>query len=232
MSVKRVVGLAIMVGALVGCTEARIAVPAQLAASAEPVQLTGMGFGQRGKFVLGASSGTFTRHSLSARAPQPFMAEDFTSFFGDGSFSVAGADFAGRVEADCRFLESEADTGPATVTTIPFRYKCTFSRDGKPMDAGLILHAAPRRVGPLLAETRIGRLVLEGRTVGIEPIHHSPQLGIPTSEPLGYRFVRDGRDIGAIDLNGERKTIYAPRNGADREVVLMAGLALSVLWRS
>lgn len=232
MSVNRVVVLAIMAGALVSCTEARIAVPAELAATAEPLQLTGMGFGQRGKFALGGSSGTFARHSLSARTSEPFIPEDFTSFFGDGSFSVTGADFAGRVEADCRFLESEADAGPATVTTIPFRYKCTFSRDGKPMDAALTLHAAPRRVGPLLAETRSGRFAYAGRTVGIEPIHHSPQLGIPTSEPLGYRFVRDGTDIGAIDLNGERKTIYAPRSGADREAVLMAGLALSVLWKS
>ena len=70
-------------------------------------------------------------------------------------------------------------------------------------------------VGPLTAETRVGRLTLGGRVIDIEPIHKSPNLEIPTSEPLGYRFVGTNQDLGAIDLNGERKTIYAPRGGAD-----------------
>jgi hypothetical protein len=223
--------LGLLMTALGGCTAARIAVAPELASTAETLSLSGMGFGQRGKFTLGASSGTFTRHALSAKATDPFPADDFTSFFGDGSFSVQGADFTGRVEASCRYLEAIAEDRPAEVTTIPFHYRCTFSRDGRPIDASLTLQAAPRRVGPLLTETRSGRFVIEGRSVGIVPIHHSTQLRIPTSEPLGYRFIRDGSDLGAIDLNGERKTIYAPKAGSDRETVLMAGLALSVLWR-
>ena len=224
--------LALAAAGLGGCTAASIEVPSALAATAQRVELAGMGFGQRGDFTLGASSGTFTRHALSASDPQILGSDEITSFFGNGGFSVTGADFDGRVEGECRYLEAEATDGSASVTTIPFHYRCNFSRDGRPLKASLVLHAAPRAVGPLTAETRMGRLEIDGRIFRIEPIHRSPQLGIPTSEPLGYRFVAASGDVGAIDINGERKTIYAPANGPDREAVLIGSLALSVLWKS
>jgi len=229
----RLVGvLALAAAGLGGCTAARIEVPLALAATTQPVELTGMGFGQRGDFTLGTSSGTFRRHALSADDPHIFGADQVTSFFGNGSFRVQGADFDGKVEGECRYLEAEATAGPATVTTIPFRYRCNFYRNGQPLQASLILHAAPRAIGPLTAETRIGWLEIGGRNFRIEPIHHSPQLAITTSEPLGYRFVVADSDVGAIDMNGERKTIYAPAHGPDREAVLIGSLALSVLWKN
>jgi len=229
----RIVGvLALAVAGLGGCTAARIEVPSGLAATTRRVELAGMGFGRRGDFTLGASSGTFTRHALSEDDPQFFGSDRITSFFGDGSFSVQGADFDGTVEGKCRYLESEATVGSATITTIRFRYRCSFLRNGQPLQASLTLHAAPRAVGPLTAETRAGWLEINGRNFRIEPIHRSPQLAIPTSEPLGYRFVASNSDVGAIDMNGERKTIYAPANGPVREAVLIGSLALSVLWKS
>jgi hypothetical protein len=33
-----------------------------------------------------------------------------------------------------------------------------------------------------------------------------------------------------VDLNGGTKTIFAPRAGPEREAVLAASLALSILW--
>lgn len=228
----RAIGVLVLAAGLGGCTAARIEVPSTLAATGQRLELAGMGFGQGGDFTLGASSGTFTRHALSASDPHILGSDEIASFFGDGSFSVRGADFDGRVEGECRYLEAEATAGPATVTTIPFRYRCSFSRDGRPLQASLVLHAAPRAVGPLTAETRMGWLEIDGRHFRIEPIHQSPQLGIPTSEPLGYRFVGSNSDVGAIDLNGERKTIYVPVGGPDREAVLIGSLALSVLWKS
>jgi hypothetical protein len=105
-------------------------------------------------------------------------------------------------------------------------------RDGRPLDAHFILHAAPRKVWGATAETRAGEFRVGGRTIAIQPIHDSPQTRLPTMDPIGYRFMSGGRDIGAIDVNGERKTLYAPRAVDDREAVLMAGLALSILWYS
>ena len=225
-------GICLLAAGLAGFTAARMDVPTGLAASAPPIQLTGMGFGQRGSFQLGASSGTFVRHAMSATNDPPFRSDDIKSYFGNGSFEVAGGDFNGTVAGHCRYLEAEADAGPATITTVPFRYSCSFYRNGQPLPGRLLLHAAPRAVGPLVAETRVGTFEVGGRTYGIVPIHNSPQLKIPTAEPLGYRFVADAGDVGAIDVNGERKTIYAPVSGPDREPVLIASLALSVLWKS
>jgi hypothetical protein len=232
MNGMRVVVMLVAAEALAGCSAARIAVPPQLAAVTQAVELTGMGFGQRGDFILGNSAGTFTRHALSATSEKPFIEDSVSSYFGDGSFSVGGADFNGRVEAQCRYLEADSDVGPATVTAIPFHYRCRFFRDGRTIDASFVLNAAPQPVGPFTAETRAGRFEIGGQVFAILPIHDSPQLAIPTAEPLGYRFVRAGQDVGAIDVNGERKTIYAPLAGPDREAVLMAGLALSVLWKN
>ena len=48
--------------------------------------------------------------------------------------------------------------------------------------------------------------------------------------PLGYAFEANGRQVGAVDLNGTKKTIYAPPSGPERELVIAASLALSILW--
>jgi len=218
--------------ALGACSVAQITVPADLA-SAQPLQITGMGFGERGTFALASSSGSFYRQALSNRH-RDFRTspERVTSYFGDSGFEVRGPDFGGTVAAACTHFEQEVGTRAYSVTTGPFQYRCRFMRDGRPLPTELILHAAPRAVGPLMAETRIGRLSVGGRQIDIEPIHNSPGLKIPTSEPLGYRFVSAGRNLGAVDLNGERKIIYALGAGEDREAVLMASLALSVLWRN
>jgi len=54
---------------------------------------------------------------------------------------------------------------------------------------------------------------------------------LPNGTPLGYSFDVAGRQVGAVDLNGRNKTIYAPRQpGPERDAVLMAALALSVFW--
>lgn len=218
---------------LAGCSAAHIAAPANVAGGAEQLQITGMGFGERGTFALASSSGSFYRQALSSRHRNfAFSPERVTTYRGDSGFEVKGPDFAGAVVGSCSHFEQEVGTRTLSVTQTPFHYRCRFFRDGQLLAGELLLSAAPRAVGPFTAETRVGLLTLGERAIEIQPIHDSPNLKIPTSEPLGYRFVAANQDLGAIDLNGERKTIYAPRGGADREAVLMASLALSVLWKS
>ena len=83
----------------------------------------------------------------------------------------------------------------------------------------------------MAGRTRAGELRLGQLTVAIRPIHQAQGGGLPTDMPLGYAFDVGGRQIGAVDLNGTNKTIYAPRQpGSERDAVLMASLALSVFW--
>ena len=215
---------------LSACAPMRIALPPEVAATTDAIALEGMGYGERGTFRLGASSGRFERHALSERDRAPFAASDLKHFYGGGSFLIEGPDIRGVIEASCRYGEVQERDGPVTTTVAPFVYRCSFMRDGRPLEAQLILHAAPRQVWGLTTETRAGEFRVNGRTIAIQPIHDSPDTRLPAADPLGYRFVSEGRDIGAIDVNGERKTLYAPRASEDREALFVAGLALSILW--
>jgi len=232
---NRYIALTALIPALLAaaCSPARVALSPELAAATQPMQITGMGFGETGRFQLGGSSGTFYRHALSARQLPPFADQRETIHYGDGGFTVSGPDFDGALEASCRHRESEVVERSTSFTVAPFRYECAFRREGRPLAVSLTLSAVPRPVAGFLAtEGRRGELRLDGRNVVIEPIYTSPDLKVPTGDPLGYRFIENGRELGAIDLNGERKTLFVPHRPTDREAVLMAGLALSVLWRS
>jgi hypothetical protein len=227
----RIFGVALLAAPVSGCTTTHIALSPQLTATSEALPLTGMGYGETGRFALAGSSGAFERRALSSTSQAPFLDDGITQYRGGGHYSVSGADFAGTVSATCRYTEVELDTGAVTATLERFRYRCSFARDGRPIDAELRLAAVPRSPGKLLsAATRAGELRIGGQAMTIEPIHHAVETRLPSGNPLGYRFVRDGQDIGAIDLNGERKTVFAPRHGPDREAVLIGSLALSILW--
>lgn len=211
---------------LMGCTEARIAVPSDVAATAERLELTGMGGWQDGRFRLGGSEGRFSR-----RATQTKFFDTFVHNRGGGSFEIAGPELGGVAGGRCGFDEREIDAGLAVVPNGRLTYTCEFQRDGRRLPGGLMLAEVPRGSGMLAGRTRAGELRLGGLVVGIRPIHHAEGGGLPTGTPLGYAFEVGNRQIGAIDLNGTNKTIYAPRQpGPERDAVLMASLALSVFW--
>ncbi|MCW3798282.1 hypothetical protein OMW55_10760 [Sphingomonas sp. BN140010] len=210
---------------LAGCAAAPIAVAPDLVAHTQQIELTGIGFGETGHFRLGASSGSFTRSYARMRQVEPFSTPRLTRSFGHVAFAVTGPDFGAPTSADCRHVEGEVG-GSLRVTDVPFRYRCRFTRDGKPMDAELLLAAAPLRIGLLTGETRAGEIRANGRVIRIEPIHRSPALAVPSGDPLGYRF----GTVGAVDVNASPRVIFAPTAGPDREAVLLGSIALSLLW--
>jgi len=212
--------------ALTGCVrEARIAMPSDVQARTERIELTGMGGWERGDFRLGASQGRFTRRSLEA--------DDgfFVDHVGTGSFEIAGSELGGHVSATCGFHEQQVDMGVVVATNARLAYGCEFERDRVRIPGGLLLAEVPASRGLLAAPTRAGELEIGDLRIGIRAIHDMEGGGLPSGSPLGYAFDIDGRQIGAVDLNGTDKTIYAPRTpGPEREAVLMASLALSVFW--
>jgi len=221
MSAFKMAALCLAACSVSGCgvvREARIAVPSDVAASTERLELRGMGGGTRGGFELAGERGSFARSA--ERLSMPIV----RNRTGGGSFEYGA--LAGR----CGFREGELHAGSVSVTTRPFAYRCSFHRDGRPIDAELILEESYNSPTAMLSKReRRGTLFFEGQRIELRSLHRDQGGGLPTAAPLGYAFDVDGRQIGAIDLNGTSKTLYLPRGGA-REAVLAASLALSVLW--
>lgn len=217
---------ALAAAALSGCVrEARIAVPSDVAASTERLELRGMGGGTRGSFRLGTSAGRFTRSSERAGAFGALL----VTKGGGGSFAVSLP--GGELSGECGFREREVNAGPVSVTTRPFVYRCGFRRDGRPIDAELTIEESHVSAGALLSKReRRGTLFFEGREIALRSLHRDAGGGLPTAAPLGYAFDGAGRQIGAVDLNCGNKTLFVPSAGPDRDAAIAAGLALSILW--
>lgn len=212
--------------ALAGCSDARIAMPSDTMASTEVLRLTGMGGWQDGRFRLGQSEGRFSR-----RATETKLFDTFVRNAGSGRFAISGPELGGSAAGRCGFEQREVDARIAVLPTGRLTYRCQFDRDGRPVDGGLFLAEVPNGSGVLAGRTRAGHVQVGDLRVAIRPVHRAAGGGVPSGTPLGYAFELGGRQIGAVDLNGANKTIYAPRQpGAERDAVLMASLALSVFW--
>jgi hypothetical protein len=214
---------------LAGCVrEAHIAMPADVAAGTERIELTGMGGWQSGHFKLGSSEGRFTRRASQTRAG---IGGAFVRNIGGGGFDVRGPEFGGGLAGTCGFHQTEVDAGIVVIPGARLAYGCEFDRDGLHLSGGLLLKEVPTSRSVLAGRTRAGEIQLGDLKLDIRPIHHMQGGGLPTGSPLGYAFDLEGRQIGAIDLNGPNKTVYAPRAaGPERDAVLTAAIALSIFW--
>lgn len=207
-----------------GIREAHIAMPGDLTAASEPLRLRGIGGGTRGSFDLEGAPGSFTRSAERLGIFDPLLVRNS----GGGSFRLAGAsgDLAGR----CRFVEREVTIGNIAVTPDRLRFSCGFARDGRPTAAELVLEDPKSAFGTVHGRSeRRGILYFEGEEIEVRSIHRDQGGGLPAPHAIGYMFAQDGREIGAVNLNGAR-TIYAPRDPRVREAVIAAGIALALFW--
>lgn len=216
----------VLASCLAGCASSQMAMPNQLVATTERLELAGMGGWQDGQWRMGGSEGRFTRRSTETK-----LFDTFVRKAGGATFDLAGPEIGGSIGGRCGFDELEIDLGTLAVPNGRLTYRCAFHRDGRPIDGGMFLAEVPNGSGLLAGRTRAGELQLAGLTLAIRPIHRAQGGGLPAGMPLGYAFDVSGRQIGAVDINGIKKTIYAPRQaGPEREAVLMASLALSAFW--
>lgn len=207
---------------LAGCVrDAHIATPSSLAAATDRLELRGMGGGTSGRFTLASSAGRFTRGADRL---------DYGGYVeqrGGGSFTLSGPEVGGtELSGRCRFDQGKADFGSVSVGTEPFLYTCSFAREDEAIAGELVLEAAPH----LYKEKREGSLRFGGERIALRSVHQDQGGGLAAHTPLGYVFEIDGRQVGAIDLNGLNKTVYAPRDPQQREAVLAASMALAILW--
>ena len=224
-----IVACVVTVVALSGCSirASQIAVTPELTASAERIELTGMGAGRSGDFHLGQATGTFTRSADRLGIFDPLLVKHR----GGGSFKLrelpGGSELAGR----CSYREDVVTAGPVSVTPGRFVFHCDFARNGQPIDASLVIVDPKPALGTLHGrDERTGMLVYQGRQIAVHSIHRDIGGGLPNPTALGYSFSVAGQEIGAVDLNGLNKTLFVPRNGAEREAIIMGSVALSTFW--
>jgi hypothetical protein len=202
---------------LAGCAEVHMRMPAAPPESMEEAMLTGMGHEEIGRFSLAEVNGTFVRGSGA------YKEHSKTEYESDGRFTASGGDVEGRLSADCAAYAAEIGES-ISITTAPFSFRCTFERNGAPIDARLELNE--RKVG---LSQREGLIFFRGRRIDLKSSHKIQETRFSTGLPAGYTFLVDGQEIGGIDLNGADKRVYLPRDPAYREAAIAASVALSLL---
>lgn len=209
------------------CTPARMAVPDHLASSAEVLPLTGMGGGKHGRFQLAGVPGTFSRGADRLGVMDPLLVHHS----GGARFQLAASNLAPEIAGRCSYREGQINAGAISITPKRLGYRCDLT-DGNGRLAGMLtIRDSHGAFGNLSGKAeREGVIDYKGERLVVRSVHQAAGAILPLQTPIGYMFLADGRQVGAIDLNGTDRTILAPRAGPLREAVIAASLALSVFW--
>jgi len=203
--------------ALAGCADLHMRTPSAAPDSVEEALLTGIGHKDSGRFQLAGAEGTFVRGNVTIRAEPALIHE------GDAQFTLSGEGVDGDVRAECGYIAVDSGDAVLAVRTQPLVYRCSFFRDGQPIDARL--EVKEKRS---LGDKREGLLFYRGRRMDLTSVHDSPQLRIPAGSALGYMFIVDGREVGGIDSNATPRRAFLPRDPALREAAMVASVALAL----
>ncbi len=222
-----VLGLVLALGACASIQPARMAVPAYVMAETDVIDVSGIGGGTRGSYRAGEHAGAFTR---SESRLVFFDVLDNRS--GSSSFTLVGPDIEGQLEAQCRMRERNITIGDVSFTPQRMAYGCEFSVDGRSIPARFEIQEARNGIaGALMKKERRGEVALDREVLQIRSVHALEGSPIQTATPIGYVFEREGRVVGAVELNGAPR-LFLPREGdvALRRAVVAGAMALAVFW--
>jgi hypothetical protein len=192
---------------------------------------------QSGKLSLGKAVGRVERRALGRSRTQGAAGVDHAEIerFGRTRFHVTGAEVGGTLSGECRYdrLEQRLSAGAvsATAAAAPLSMACDFARDGRPIGRMRL----DGRFEPLkLAQItrRDGEVEINGTRLALRSEHRLGGRGIPTPGPVGYWIEgQSGEKLGAVDTNGvTRVRLALPKDPAQRDAAMAAGLALAVFW--
>jgi hypothetical protein len=172
-------------------------------------------------YTVGDYSGYF---GAAAMNRQGFGSKDRMK----AEFAVEGPELTNAVTASCAGGQSKLVIAWITWRREDLTYNCTFA-GGAPADAALTLALGEGSfLQRLQMPQRAGELRWNGTTLRFE----TKQVGsmpIGAGKPLGYVFRKDGREIGAVDLNAvlTGPVFHLPPAGSpDRTAVMVAAMAL------
>lgn len=218
-ALARATGTAWLVMAgLAGCASlpaARMALPDDLPAASEMLELEGLGGSTSGRLVLGQRQGRFEREA--SRLGLPFVERDRVGarYVLEGS----GAPDEGR----CRGSQTVAGAGIVGAAVQRFGWRCEWGA------ARLELAAPSATLGP--RHERRGRYEAGGVTLELRSEHRLQGTPLPSAVPAGYLFSADGRIVGALELTTGVPRLWRPAaSGPLQDAVTRSAIALALLW--
>lgn len=194
-------------------------------APAERLELRGLGDQTSGGFRLAGAPGRFTRTSEERGSFDPALVRQR----GGGSFELAGTPASAALGGRCSWRENKLYIGPISAAPGRLAYSCAFERDGRRIDAALVVEDSSGAFGGVAGRAeRTGTLSFEGEEIRIRSVHRDADGNRRSAAPLGYAFEADGREIGSLALDGGETTVFAPRERRRREAVIAAAIALAI----
>jgi hypothetical protein len=128
--------------------------------------------------------------------------------------------------------ERTVTIGVVSFTPMRMAFRCTFTSAGQGSPVELEIQEAREGLGGMLMKKeRRGVLKHGGRVLQVRSVHDLQGSTIQLGTPIGYMFEIEDRPLGTVEINGEPNIRLAPvLTPEDRNAVILASLALSLLW--
>lgn len=218
----RLLPLLLGAAALTACAPVQMRLPSSLAA-AERIEFDGITGWERGDFRAGDYFGGYERST------ERIGFFEIKEIRGHSAFVIEGPEISSTLEGFCRMREGSIDFGVVEVIDRKMAYRCEFTAEGQPIPAYLELQESHANVWRPYA--RRGEIALGGEVVQVRSVHDIVGGKLPTGAPIGYIFEQDGREVGAVELNGRPALIVpAATDPGLRRTLTVAALALGVFW--
>jgi hypothetical protein len=215
---------------LAGCATvqpARMALPAALS-DVETMPVSGIGGDRRGTFQAGPYTGTFRRSDTRLAVFDP----TYERRTGRTTISIVGPATEGPTTADCSLRERTVTLGLISFKPKRMSFHCTFAGNTAAASGRLELQEAAEGLGGMMMrQERRGQIVLDGNTLQIRSVHDLAGSPIQSGTPIGYLFERDGKPVGAVEVNGSPLIrISRAADKSTHRAVLVGALALGLFW--
>lgn len=200
--------------------------PPSLSGDSESVAIEGMSGWRQGTFRAGPWSGEY-RRSLDRLS----IMNLFARASGTADFVLAGPGISSTIEAECDFRRPSITLGDASFTPR-FAYGCDFFAEERPIPARFELQETRRGLANALTrDARRGEIGFAGEILQFRSEHRVSGGALPVEDPIGYVFEQDGEPVGAFELNGTPRIIFARGTDLDqRRAMVVASLALATVW--
>lgn len=218
--------LPLLLAACAGLPVGRMALPDGFRQSAAPMVIEGLGGKSGGHYRLGEFDGAFTRSATRLSFLETVVRDSAAAHF-----DVTQAGVVDKVQADCGMREWRVESRSLSFPVQNLRYACDFKRAGDTQGTLLLAESASSLSQP--TPRREGTVENRGVTLAIRAEYRLEGSPIKLFKPSGYRFERDGRTVGAIELTDTtRPTLYlaADASTGERHAAMTGALALSLFW--